>query len=282
MKYVALRPDIDLLNATVITDDRWSGASPSDLAALEIALQIAQRLGGEVVVASVGPSEAEMLLRDALACGAGSALRIQAHADGQPHDDGYVQPNSRAVAESLARVFAGFDLVICGDWSLDRGSASVPVFLAAALGYDDACGLVRIDTENLEPGSDLHAERRLDGGRRERLTISGPAVLSVEGSTARIRRASLSGVLAARSANIEVVTAVLPTHEPEIRFERTLAFRPPARHMSSPSSTNSPLSRVSELMGVSTNRTPPTRLELDPEAAADLIIERVRSFDATR
>lgn len=313
MKWVSLRPEVNPLTGSVTTDDRWAGASPADLAALETALQVAdhivafgwQRNQVQVTVATVGPTEASGLLKDSLSCGASNAVRIEPGLrDGE-------QPTSRAVAGALTDVFTGFDLVLCGDWSLDRGSASVPVFLAAGLGVDEACGLVKVELVHVElvkdelaqnepaqndgvqpsgvPAStsvqvELQVERRLDGGRRERLVVRGPAVLSVEGLVARIRRATLSGLLTAQTAPIDVRRPTKPmvSGEPGVRFERTVAFRPPAPFYASPSPQDSPLSRVADLMGVSTTRVPPARLELDPDAAADLIIERVRAFDASQ
>lgn len=69
------------------------------------------------------------------------------------------------------------------------------ILLAAELSLDAVCGLVRIEQTG---GQQLQVERRLDGGRREVLAVTGPAVLSVEGTTARLRCAPLRGVLHAR------------------------------------------------------------------------------------
>jgi electron transfer flavoprotein beta subunit len=275
MKWVALRPEIDVLDATIASDDRWSGASPADLAALELGLRIAQQRGGSLTAATVGDATSEPLLRQALECGATRALRID------PKLRGNQQPTSQEVARALAVAFVDCDLVICGDWSLDRGSASVPVFLAAALGVDDACGLVKVDI-NMHGSNDdaLVVERRLDGGRRQRMSIPGRAVLSVEGSAARIRRASLAGVFAARSASIDVIEIDgLLTQQRGVRHDKTMPYRPPAPRYDSPPSSDPPLRRVADLMGVNTDRTPPTRLELDADSAAELIIERVNSFN---
>ncbi len=272
MKWVNLRPDVDVLNATVTADDRWSGASPSDLAALEVGLQLAENTGGTTTVATVGGAASEPLLVDAIACGAVRAIRID------PRLGNGLQPISRDVGTALASVFADVDLVMCGDWSLDRGSASVPVFLASARGIDAACGLVTLEAGT---SGELLAERRLDGGRRERLSIMTPAVLSVEGSLARIRRASLAGLLASKSTTIDVVIHAMRADDKGCRLEKTSPYRPPARFLDAPHSSEPPLQRIAELMGVSTTRTPPARLELDAEAAADLIIERVRHFDAS-
>ena len=163
-------------------------------------------------------------------------------------------------------------LVLCGDWSLDRGSASVPVFLSAELGIDAACGIVSLD--DVSAGT-LHVERRLDGGRREVLTVTGPAVVSVEGSVARLRRASLSGVLASRAASIVVLT---PTAvDWEAAPVRVGPFKPRARILNAPASAD-PRRRVEQLTGALTTRTPPQRLTLSPDDAATTILDQLRSW----
>ena len=75
--------------------------------------------------------------------------------------------------------------------------------MAAALDVAQALGLV--DVGGVGGGEPLGVTRRLDGGRREVLAVTAPAVLSVEGAVARLRRASLPAELAARTAPIEVV-----------------------------------------------------------------------------
>ena len=65
----------------------------------------------------------------------------------------------------------------------------MPAFVAAELGAAQALGLVEVERDR-RPA--CGAVRRLDGGRREVLVLTAPAVLSVEGSVARLRRASLA------------------------------------------------------------------------------------------
>ncbi len=57
------------------SDDRRGGISPSDEAALEVALRLAEASGDEVTVVSVAPAAAERALREALAAGATRAVR---------------------------------------------------------------------------------------------------------------------------------------------------------------------------------------------------------------
>src|SRR5690606_24030261 len=98
---------------------------------------------------------------------------------------------------------AGPALVLTGDRSADRGTGALPAYLAHELGAAQALGLVA-----LEAGDDhLIAERRLDGGRRERLRVPRPAVCSVGAAGVRLRRAGLPGVLAAATAAVPVAAA---------------------------------------------------------------------------
>ena len=270
MKWVALRPEVDPLTGAIVTDERWSGPSLADQAALEWALRLGTSRSTDVHVVTVGDGDADAMLRDSLAAGATSAVRIELDGDRGR------QPTSACVASILADSIRHHNpaLVLCGDWSLDRGSASVPSFLAAKLALDAACGLVSV-SEN-EDGL-LRVERRLDGGRREVLAVTGPAVLSVEGSTARLRRAPLSGVLRAKAATIATTLAGTKDIEWEPLPERVGPFRPRTRILDAPSSPD-PRRRVEELTGAHTDRTPPQRLTLRPDEAADVILDHLRAW----
>ena len=174
-------------------DERFAGASPADRAALELALQQAKELGGTVTAVTVGPPATETVLRDAVAAGADRAVRV----------DGPAAMLSSDVAAGIAGVAEGAAWVWCGDYSLDRGTGSVPAFLAAALGAQQALGV--IDVQFAAPGPAARVTRRLDGGRREVLDVTGPAVVSVEGAVADLRRAGLGALRVATSASIDVV-----------------------------------------------------------------------------
>ena len=133
-----------------------------------------------------------------------------------------------AVAAALSAALDDSATVWCGDHSLDRGSGSVPAFLAARLQRQQALGLVEVHL-----GDPLRVTRRLDGGRRELLRITGPAALSVEGSVARLRRASLRASLAAQTGEVwsHATTLVACDHtSPGVMH----AYRPPARVLPGP------------------------------------------------
>ena len=283
-KWVATRPEVDPLTGLVSTDDRWSGPSLADQAALEWGLRLAERCGGQVVVVTVGVEAADSMLRDALAVGAVRAIRVPI----SEHE----QPSSLAVARALADVLRPLSpaMAVCGDWSLDRGSASVPPFLAAELGLGQACGLVALDLGvPVEPlggvgpvgPAGFTGDRRLDGGRREQFAIDGPSVLSMEGAAAALRRAPLAGMLAARAAVIEVAPATAPL-EPSPEPIRSGPFRPRPRLIDGPDTQLPPLARIERLTGALVDRTPPQTLVLDPEAAADRILEQLDAWGYAR
>ena len=264
LKFVDRRPEVDRLSGEVHTDVRSSGLSDADQAALEWALQLGEQWDEEVVALSVGPADADAVLQEALACGASRAIRV----------DVASSVASSTVAAALAAVCEDACLFICGEWSLDRGSGAVPAYLAGLNGAAQALGLVTL--EPVDPGV-LRAERRLDGGRRERLLVRTPAVISVEGSSARLRRPSLAAALNAKRASIEVQQPALAATVVQVP-SRTGPFRPRARVLPPPPSDLSARERVLALTGALVERTPPKRVVMEPEEAADFLLEQLREW----
>lgn len=272
LKWVPIRPEIDPLSGTVDTDERFSGLSPADKAALEWALRVAETSAMSVRAVSLGPPAAEAGLREALAHGAGSALRV---AWDQP-----TPLTSQAVAQALSAGCDDARLVFCGDHSLDRGSGSVPAFLADELAFGQALGCVRMETD--EQGNTLDppvVERRLDQGRRERLAVVGPTVISFEGGL-ELRRAPLRGAIASRQAAIDVLDNVikpLPSANSDaVTVTDVGPFRPRPRVLPGPQ--GSTVARIQQLTGGGQERPASQQLELEPAEAADTVLERLRSW----
>ncbi len=269
-KWVDRRPSVDPLTGAVGTDPRSSGASEADEAALEWALRVGSAWGEEVLSVAAGPVAVEPMLRDALAAGASRGLRVPVELD-DPSD-----AVAGAVGAAL-RARPGVGLVVCGAWSLDRGSGAFPAFLAAELDAAQALGLVGVEIEGDAGGEGLRAERRLDAGRRERLRIRPPAVISVEPSTARLRRAGLDAALTAQHAPIEVSPArpaPAPGHQSRVRVG---PFRPRARALAPPAGADA-RSRVLELTGAASTRSASRTVALDPPHAAEAILEQLRAW----
>jgi electron transfer flavoprotein beta subunit len=238
-----------------------SGLSAADEAAIEMALRHGEAARSSVIAVTVGGVAADRGLRNALACGVKTAIRVDA-----PDD-----LDSASVALALTPVVAHTAAVWCGDYSVDRGTGSVPAFLAARLQRQQALGLVGV--EFVDP---LRVTRRLDGGRREVLRITGPSVLSVEGSVARLRRAPLRAALTAQVADVlpyagtpaTIATASAITVRP---------YRPRARVLPAPVGASA-LDRLRVLTDVSAAPQPGETIEGTPAAAAQRIIELLRDW----
>ncbi len=268
LKAVCLRPEVDARTGAVTVDARYDGLSDMDRAALEWALRLGERWEVPVVAVGVGSVAIEPVLREAGALGVDRVVRVAGPGD----------LPSRAVAAALAPVLRALDvrMVLCGLHSLDRGSGAVPAFLAHELGVAQALGLVALEA-GATPWT-LRAQRRLDGGRREVLAIDGPAVCSVEGATAVLRRAGLAATLAAARTPVEEwgVSAGGVPHGAVVEGP-TRAMRPRARRLDAPSG-DAARARIVSLLAVGVTHDPPRVVEADPEAAADEIVAQLRAW----
>ena len=244
-------------------DERWAGVSAADEAALEVALAVRDSVGGEneIVVLGLGPADADDVLRSAAAAGATTVRRI----------DASTELDSSTVARALAGQLSDIDLVLCGDYSIDRGTGSVPAFIAAELGIAQALGLVEVETAAPDAPA-MRVVRRLDGGRREVLDVALPAVLSVEGSVARLRRAPLTAALTARTAPLDVIAG--PHGRPA--ESEIHPYRPRPRTLPAPAGDT--LSRVRAILDVGGTESHAETVTLEPAAAANRILEQLHEW----
>jgi electron transfer flavoprotein beta subunit len=261
LKWVDLRPEVDPLSGVVHHDGRSTGLSDADRAALEWALRAGEAWGEPVVAATAGPPGADAVLVDALGAGASRVVRVDLAA-GAP---------SPVVAAALAAPLDGCRLVLCGDLSVDGGSGSVPAYLAGHLEAAQALGLVAVELG--APGT-VTALRRLDGGRRERLRITEPAVCSVEGATARLRRAPLAAVLAAHGTTVPVQRPA--TLQPANGHRAVRPYRPRARELPPPHGDT--LDRVRQLTAGVAHSTHGQPEVLEPAAAARRLLDALAAW----
>lgn len=270
------RPQVDPLSGAVVRDPLGLGMSPADAAALEYAFRIAGAWSGHVVVVTAAPPSADPVLREAAALGA-TVVRV-AVAD-QSSDQGYVEDlarDEREVASAIVAALAAYGrpaLVMCGDRSADRGTGALPAFLAHELGAAQALGLVAIAVT--DQATSLVAERRLDGGWRERLSVPCPAVCSVEAAGIRLRRASLTATLAVQASGVPEVT--VPAGSAGLPGRMVVGplrpFRPRTRVVPPPAGDD-PRLRLLALTGALVAHDPPTVIgPVDAPAAADALLD---------
>jgi electron transfer flavoprotein beta subunit len=263
VKHVAFRMEIDSLTGGITTFANDAGLSEADSAALALALLV----GDEVTVVCVGSRAADDTLRHAFSAGAHRAVRCPITGESQPGQQS--QPSSFDVAQALAAVASAADLVLCGAYSLDRGSGSVPAFLAAALGIGQALGCVSVTS--VDDG--LRVERRLERGRREVILVDRRAVVSVEGSVARLGRAGLAAVLGAQGRGIDIGPTV--ASEPASVL---VPYRPRVRVSDGPDPEASPLDRIRQLTEVAAGSGHSRAMSLPPDAAAQAIVDQLTQW----
>jgi electron transfer flavoprotein beta subunit len=108
--------------------------SPHEECAVEEAVRIVEAGGGEVVVLTLGPAEAEEQLRDCLAIGADRGILLKTSDEWDP------QATAGAIVDA-ARGEEPFDLVLFGNESADAGNYQVGIRVAYALGLPVVTGL---------------------------------------------------------------------------------------------------------------------------------------------
>jgi electron transfer flavoprotein beta subunit len=173
-----------------------------DAFALEAAIALRDAApAGEVVVATVGGERAEDSLRAGLAMGADRALRIS---DDAVANGALAGPDPLTVARVLA-VLAERErpeLILCGAQSSDAASAATGVALAGLLDLAHVAVVTAIERD----GERLTVERELDSGASELVSLSLPALLTVQTGANHPRHANLRAIKQAREATIAVLS----------------------------------------------------------------------------
>ncbi len=186
----------------IVEDDLPFVINESDEYALEEALRIAEKSGGEVVVFSLGPERVREALRKALALGAARAVHL---ADGA-FAGGDALATGRALAAAIAR--EGCDLVLTGSQSDDAGFGATGTVVAGQLGWPHAWLVMGVEVE--AGGASAKVTREMESGLNEVFRIAFPAVLEVQAGINQPRYASLKGIMAAKKKEItELVPADL-------------------------------------------------------------------------
>src|SRR6478752_7101441 len=177
-------------------DASWELNEP-DAYALEEALRLREKHGGEVVVCSAGPSRVQQVIREALARGADRALHVE--------DDALAAADAFTAAAALAPAMAEqkFDLILTGLQSDDQGHAQFGPVLAEKLGIPHSTIIMEVNVD----GSSLKVKRELEGGWFQYVTMPLPALLTIQSGINTLRYATLKGIMAAKKKEITKVAA---------------------------------------------------------------------------
>jgi len=183
-----------------------------DSYALEEALRLKEKHGGEVVVLTLGPERVKQTIKEALAKGADRAIHIA--------DDHFAQLDPLGTAKVLAAALANqtFDLVLTGLQSDDHGFGQTGVLLAGLLNLPHATIIMQIDVQD----GKLKLKRELEAGWFQWIECPLPAVLSIQSGINKVRYATLKGIMAAKKKEIagETRESLAVSIEPTQKIEK--------------------------------------------------------------
>jgi electron transfer flavoprotein beta subunit len=175
-------------------------ASEADNYALEEALRLKEKHGGEVVVISMGGEEAARVLRSGLAMGADRAIHLL--------DPKFKNADEFAAASTLAKAIerdGGADLVLAGVQSDDLGTGMTGTMMAELLGWAHATVVVGVDAN--PDAKSVKVRRELEGGINETVESPMPTVLTIQFGINQPRYASLKGIMAAKKKEFKAWSA---------------------------------------------------------------------------
>jgi len=169
----------------------------SDAYALEEALQLKEKNGGEVVVLSAGPERAGTTIREALAKGADRAIQVES--------DSLNQLDALAVAQllSAAAKQESPDLVLTGLQSDDLGYGQTGVIMAELMGIPHASLILNV--EKTDTG--ITVKRELEEGWFQSIDLPLPAVLMIQSGGTKLRYATLMGIKKAKTKELRKISA---------------------------------------------------------------------------
>ncbi len=176
-----------------------------DAYALEEALRLKEKHGGEVIVCSAGPARATQVIREALARGADRAVHVES--------DALATADANAVADALAGAIQPeqVDLVLTGLQSDDQGFGQVGVLLAGRLGMPHATIIMEVQVDAAPGQGAVRVKRELEGGWFQWVGLPMPALLTIQSGINQLRYATLKGIMAAKKKEIrKVVPAAAP------------------------------------------------------------------------
>jgi electron transfer flavoprotein beta subunit len=167
-----------------------------DAYALEEALQLKEKRGGEVVVLCAGPERAGQTIREALAKGADRAIHIES--------DDLATLDTLGVAQRLAEAVRSenADLILTGLQSDDLGLGQTGVVMAELLGIPHSTIIMQVEVLD---GS-LRVKRELEDGWFQHIEMPLPALLTIQSGISKLRYATLMGIKKAKTKEVRRIS----------------------------------------------------------------------------
>jgi len=184
---------INPVTGTLIRDGVPSIMNPDDKGGLELALQLKDEIGANITVITMGPPQADLVLREALAMGADRAILLT--------DRKFAGADTFATSNALAGAMRtmDWDLIVTGRQAIDGDTAQVGPQMAehldipqisyvAGLKYDGKCYTVKKETEE----------------GYQMLQVEGKCLLTVLSSSYKARYMNVGGIVDAYDKEVEI------------------------------------------------------------------------------
>ncbi len=173
--------------------------SPYDEFAIETALQHKEANGGSVTALTLGPAEADKILKDAKAIGVDEIVRVW--------DDSWSEMDSNSIQSALSQAITdlGAEYVYCGKTAADTGAGSTGPGIAERLGW---ASVSNITDASFDGG--LTVTSPVENGQAM-ISVSGNAVISCDKGNVKVRKPNVKGIMMAKRAQVNVVSASAPS-----------------------------------------------------------------------
>jgi electron transfer flavoprotein beta subunit len=200
-----------------------------DAYALEEALQLKEKLGGEVVVLCAGPQRATQTIREALAKGADRAIHVESEPGGAL--------DALATARLLAKAIEpeSPDFILTGLQSDDLGYGQTGVVLAELLGFSHATIVMEVEPQ----GDRVRVKRELEDGWFQNVSLPLPVVLTIQSGIKKLRYATLMGIKKSKTKEIKTIPSAQLGVDLKSEAEMERVYLPQRRKQSQILSGNS-------------------------------------------
>lgn len=184
---------INPVTGTLIRDGVPSIMNPDDKGGLEMALRLKDAYGAEVTVITMGPPQADLVLREALAMGADKAILLT--------DRKFAGADTLATSNALAGAIRTlkWDLIVAGRQAIDGDTAQVGPQIAEHLDIPQISYVADLQWD----GQRFLVKKETEEGY-QRMAVAGPCLMTVLASGCKARYMSVRGIVDAYNKPVEI------------------------------------------------------------------------------
>lgn len=264
---------IDFQAGRLEAEDEIYIVNPLDKVAIEAAARLKETMTApptSVTLITLGPPEAEEVLRRCLTWGADEAIHLW--------DPAFEKLDPFTAAAALAQAInrLGFDLILCAQQSPDGETGQVGPMIAERLDIPHVAAITRLELSADRAYAQVH--RRVERGRREVVRCQLPALFTVDRGLNQPRYPSFEACLAARRKEVQRWDASFLEMEgitPTTQHLGILPPRPRPKKIFTPDSSLSAADRMKQMMsgGLTQRKSGSSIIEEDPEKAASHAVQ---------